>query len=102
MRCPHCQSVNTKLLSTTTELKYRRFHCRTCRRKYNERTGTAFNFLEYPTDLVMLVVLWRLRYGLSLRDVAELCLLRSVTLTHETVRDDRRYACQCKHGYEKY
>jgi len=93
MLCPHCQSANTKLLSSTTELKYRRFYCRNCRRKYNERTGTAFNFLEYPTDLVMLVVFWRLRYALSLRDVAELCLLRSVTLTHETVRDwEQRFA----------
>ena len=82
-----------RLLSTKTELGYRRYYCLTCHRKYNERTGTAFNFLEYPTDLVMLVVFWRFRYALSLRDVAELCLLRSVTLTHETVRDwEQRFA----------
>ena len=93
MSCPHCESANTRLLTTKTELGYRQFYCRACRRKYNERTGTAFNFLEYPTDLVMLVVFWRLRYALSLRDVAELCLLRSVTLTHETVRDwEQRFA----------
>jgi len=93
MNCPHCKSANTKLLSTKTELKYRRFYCRTCRRKYNERTGTAFNFLEYPTDFVMLIVLCRLRYALSLRNVAELCLLRGVTLTHEAVRDwEQRFA----------
>jgi transposase-like protein len=74
-------------------LGYRRFQCRTCRRTYNERTGTPFNFLEYPTDLVCLVVLWRLRYTLSLRDVVELCLLRGVDLTHETVRDwEQRFA----------
>ena len=93
MRCPHCQSVNTGALSSKTKLKYRRFNCRDCMRKFNERTGTAFNHLEHPTDLVMLVVLWRLRYALSLRDVAELCLLRSVTLTHETIRDwEQRFA----------
>ena len=41
----------------------------------------------------MLVVLWRLRYTLSLRDVVELCLLRGVELTHETVRDwEQRFA----------
>jgi cytochrome P450 len=28
---------------------------------FNERTGTPFNFLEYPTDIILLVVLWRLR-----------------------------------------
>ncbi len=26
------------------------------------------NYLEYPTDIVLLVVLWRLRYKLSLRE----------------------------------
>jgi putative transposase len=87
MRCPHCQSSRITRLKTPTELGYRRFQCRTCRRVYNERTGTPFNFLEFPTDLVCLVVLWRLRYTLSLRDVVELCLLRGVELTHETVRD---------------
>jgi YD repeat-containing protein len=32
-------------------LGYLRYCCTTCRRKFNERTGTAFNFLEYPTDI---------------------------------------------------
>ena len=54
---------------------------------FNERTGTPFNFLEYPTDLVLLVVLWRLRYKLSLRDLAEMVLERGFEFTHETVRD---------------
>ncbi len=36
---------------------------------FNERTGTPFNCLEFPTDVVLLVVLWRLRYKLSLRDL---------------------------------
>jgi len=93
MHCPHCQSTKLRSLCKPTELGYRRFSCRSCYRTFNERTGTPFNFLEYPTDLVMMVVLWRLRYTLSLRDVAELCLLRGVTLTHETVRDwEQRFA----------
>jgi len=32
-----------------------------CKRTFNERTGTPFNSLEYPTDIVLLVVLWWLR-----------------------------------------
>lgn len=47
-----------------------------CQRIFNERTGTPFNFLAYPTDVVLLVVMWRLRYKLSLRDVAEMFLER--------------------------
>ncbi len=86
-RGPHCQSRRITRLKTSTELAYRRFHCRASRRTDNERTGTPFHYLEYPTDLVMPIVLWRLRYPQNLRDVVELCLLRGVTLTHETVRD---------------
>jgi hypothetical protein len=52
-----------------------------------ERTGTPFNFLEYPTDIVLLVVLWRLRYKLSLRDLAEMFLERGFEFTYEAVRD---------------
>ena len=54
---------------------------------FNERTGTPFNFLEFPTDIVMLVVTWRLRYKLSLRDLAEMFLSRGLVFTHEAVRD---------------
>jgi putative transposase len=46
-----------------------------------------FNYLEVPTDIVLLVVLWRLRYKLSLRDIAEMFLERGFVFTHETVRD---------------
>jgi len=49
--------------------------------------------LQYPTDLVLLVVLWRLRYTLSLRDLAEMFLARGVVFSHEAVRDwEARFA----------
>ena len=67
MNCPHCSSPDTKRFPRVTVLGYQIFHCRHCQRKFNERTGTPFNFLEYPTDIVLLVVLWRLRYRLTLR-----------------------------------
>ena len=50
-------------------------------------TSTPLNYLEFPTDIVLLVVLWRLRYKLSLRDGAEVFLERGFVFTHETVRD---------------
>ena len=68
MNCPHCASLRTKEQRKITALGYQTFHCSDCRRTFNERTGTPFNFLEYPTDIVLLVVLWRLRYKLSLRE----------------------------------
>jgi hypothetical protein len=54
---------------------------------FNERTGTPFNRLHYPTDVISLVVLWCFRYKLSLREPAELLLQRGVVFTHEAVRD---------------
>jgi hypothetical protein len=54
---------------------------RTCGRTSNERTGTPFNHLQVPTDIALLVVLWRLRDTLSLCDVAEMCLTRCFTLS---------------------
>ncbi|GHO48700.1 hypothetical protein KSX_68630 [Ktedonospora formicarum] len=50
-----------------------------------KRTGTPFHYLEFPTDIVLLAVLWRLRYKLSLRDVAEMFLERSFVFTHEAI-----------------
>ena len=47
----------------------------------------AFNLVQCPTDVVMLVVLWRLRYKLSLRDLVEMFAVRGYEFTHETVRE---------------
>src|SRR3712207_3465211 len=60
---------------------------------FNERTNSPFNFLQYPTDIVLLVVLWRVRYKLSLRDLAEMFLERGFEFTHEAVREwEARFA----------
>jgi len=93
MNCPHCASPRTKEQHKITALGYRTFRCSDCRRTCNERTGTPFNYLEYPADIVLLVVLWRLRYKLSLRDLAEMFLERGFEFTHEAVRDwEARFA----------
>jgi putative transposase len=56
-------------------------------REFNERTGTRFNPLQYPTEVGCLVVLWRVRYKLSLRDLPEMFLERGLVFTPETVRE---------------
>lgn len=86
----HCAATTTTTTTTAltgrTSLGYRMFHCRVCRHTFNERTGTPYNHLQVPTDIALLVVLWRLRYKLSLRDLAEMFLDRGFAVTHETVR----------------
>ena len=93
MPCPHCASVTTKEQTRKTTLGYHMFRCSACKRLFNERTGTPFNFLEYPTDVVLLVVLWRLRYKLSLRDLAEMFLERGVTFTYKAGRRVGKAVC---------
>jgi transposase-like protein len=93
MNCPSCASHQTKVSPQTTSLGYRTFRCSACARRFNERTGTPFNYLEFPTDIVLLAVLWRLRYKLSLRDLAEMFLVRGFEFSHEAVRDwEARFA----------
>ncbi len=87
MHCPYCTCPITKEQNKKTLLGYRVFRCSSCYRGFNERTGTPFNYLEYPTDIVLLVVVYRLRYKLSLRDVAEMFLERGFVFTHEAVLD---------------
>jgi len=91
--CPHCAAPVAIEQPRRTTLGYRTFRCRACRRIFNERTGTPFNHLQHPTDLVLLVVLWRLRYKRSLRDLAEIFLARGFVFSHEAVRDwEARFA----------
>jgi putative transposase len=87
MDCPHCYSASTTEREGRTVQGCRRFRCRACGRRYNERTGTVLNRVQVPTDIVFLVVFWRLRYKLSLRDLAEMFLIRGVVFTHEAVRE---------------
>ena len=87
MTCPRCGSSQTSRRRRRTSLGYRSSACRACGRLFNERTGTPFNDLQYPTDIVLRAVLWRLRYKLSFRDVAEMLLERGFEVTHETVRE---------------
>jgi len=84
--CPHCESTVMTRRTGRTALGYRRLNCRSCRHRFSERTSTPFNDLRFPTDVVLLAVLWRLRYKLGFRDVAELLLERGYEVTHETIR----------------
>lgn len=86
MNCPHCHSARTTRLSRTTDLGYAVFRCQGCGRSFNERTGTPFNFLEVPTDIVFQVLFCRFRYKRSYREVAELFRLRGFSCTQEAVR----------------
>jgi putative transposase len=74
-------SSSSTRLSRKTSLGYKVFSCRHCNRIFNERTGTPFDHLQFPTDIALLVVLWRLRYkqGTSMRarrDLTEMFLDR--------------------------
>jgi len=85
--CPHCAATAAAEQRKRTALGDRTFRCPHCRRTFNERTGTPCKHVPVPTAIVLLVVLWRLRDKLRLRDLAELFLERGFVFTQETVRD---------------
>src|SRR3954452_24128581 len=66
---------------------YRRFRCRACGKQFNERSSTLLNRTQDPSDVIALVVLWRLRYKLSLRDLPEMFAVRGIVFSHEAVRE---------------
>jgi putative transposase len=66
---------------------YRRFGRRDCGKQFNDRSGGPLNRAQCPSDVVALVVAWRLRYRLTLRDLSETFLLRGIVFSHEAVRE---------------
>ena len=86
MECPFCQSKSPRLRNNKTQLGYDCYQCQSCAKYYNERTATPFNFLQYPTDVVLLTVFLYYRYKNSLVDVTEHMALRGFSISHETVR----------------
>src|SRR3954463_1582883 len=87
MRCVGCGSAAISERAERTAHGYRRFRCRDCGKQFNERSGGRLNRTQYPSDLMALVVLWRLRYKLALRDLREMFLIRGIAFSHEAVRD---------------
>src|SRR6201997_2635678 len=87
MRCPACRSTAVRHRSERTAQGYRRFRCGNCGKQFNERSAGSLNRTQYPSDVIALVVLWRLRYKIALRDLPEMFLIRGIVFSHEAVRD---------------
>ena len=87
MNCPNCESTNTRLCKQKTELGYEQYYCRSCCSQYNERTGTPFNYLEYPTEVVIMTVIYYYQFKTSLDDVVKLMYMRGIKLSHQTVHN---------------
>src|ERR1700676_1721409 len=86
MRCIACDAAEVSERPERTGQGYRRFRCRACGKQFNERSGRILNRAQYPSDVIALVVFWRPRYKLSLRDLPEMFLLRGFEFSHEAVR----------------
>jgi putative transposase len=87
MRCIACDAAEASERPERTVQGYRRFRCRVCGKQFNERSGQILNRAQYPSDVIALVVFWRLRYKLSLRDLPEMFLIRGIEFSYEAVRD---------------
>src|ERR687885_289960 len=72
MDCVACGSAAVTERPERTAQGYRRFRCCDCGKQFNERSSGVLNRTQFPSDVIALVVLWRLRYTLSLRDLSEM------------------------------
>jgi putative transposase len=87
MRCIACDAEETSERPERTAQGYLRFRRHACGKQFNERSGGILNRAQYPSDVIALVVFWRLRYKLSLRDLPEMFLIRGIEFSYEAVRD---------------
>ena len=87
MNCTDCGSERTSVMKKPTVLDYLRYRCRDCHQQYNERSGTDFNYIQYPTEVVMIALHYYFRFKVSLDDVVELMTMRGFTLSHQTVHN---------------
>lgn len=87
MDCSCCHSTQVTELSKTTGLGNKQYRCMYCRKQFNERTDTPFNFIQYRTEVVMLVLFHYHRFKVSLDDVTELMATRGIFLSHQTVHN---------------
>ena len=86
MDCVRCGSAAVAERPERTARGYRRYRCRGCGKQSNERSGGVLNRAHYPSDVVALVVLWRPRHRLTLRDLSEMFLQRGIVFSHEAAR----------------
>ena len=87
MECVKCGSAATSERRDRTAQGYRRFRCRNCGRQFNERSAGVLNRTCLPSDVIAMVVFFRLRYRLTLRDLSDILALRGIEVSHEAVRD---------------
>jgi len=87
MDCLYCQSNNARLCKQKTALGYLQFRCRDCTKQFNERTGTALNYIQYRTEVVMLAIHYYYRFRNSLDDVVTLMAMRGFYVSHQTVHN---------------
>src|ERR1700727_3839037 len=86
MGCPACGSTTVSERPERTTQGNCQYRCGNCGKQFNERSTGVLNRAQYPSDVIALVVLWRLRYKLSLRDLPEMFLIRGIVFSHEAVR----------------
>jgi transposase-like protein len=61
MQCIGCGSTAVLERNERTTQGYRRFRCRACGKQFNERSESALNRTQYPSDVIALSMAARIR-----------------------------------------
>jgi putative transposase len=65
MQCMECGCSAVSERPERTIQGHRRFRCRACGQQFNARSMALLNRARYPSDVIALVALSRLRYAVS-------------------------------------
>ena len=82
-----CGSASVAERPEITARRCWRFRCQACGRQFNERSAGLLNRTCLASDVIAFVVLCRLCYRLTLRDLSETLALRGIEVSYEAVRD---------------
>lgn len=83
MKCIACDGTAVTERPDLTAQGYRRFRCCASGKQFNERSGGVLNRPQYPSDVIALLMFWRLPYKLSLGGLPEMFLFRGIAFTYE-------------------
>ena len=93
MNRPCCGFASVTERPEVTARGHWRFRCRTREPQFNERSTDVLNQTCLPSDIITLVVFYRLRYRLTLRDLSEILTLRGIEISYEVDRDWKTSCC---------
>lgn len=100
-KCPVCRSDSWKIgFSRSNRQCYK---CKSCGRKFNERAGTPFHYLQTPDEVVTTASVMYVKYPLSSYQVVDILELFGIDVSDSSVRRwPRKFGPSMRKIFKRY